>query len=137
MNNFTIQLMKCFQLYRYFLAIMHAINCLMMPLEILKQIFMYRQSKKHCKSRQITRANILLILEMITIFVSKYIVNPVLVGLTLYGKELLGSEENDYGVRVCIAFSMINTSLLFLASIGRLPFIGCYTNLISKVNMKY
>ena len=66
----------------------------------------------------------------------KYVANPVLVGLILYGKDSLGGEENDYGVRVCIAFSMINTSLLFLASIGRLPFIGCYTNLISKVKIK-
>ena len=129
--------MTCFKHFRYFLAIMHAINFLMMPLEILKQIFMFRQSKKHCKNRQITRAKVLLIMEMLTIFIMKYVANPVLVGLILYGKDSLGGEENDYGVRVCIAFSMINTSLLFLASIGRLPFIGCYTNLISKVKMFY
>ena len=66
-------------------------------------------------------------------FMLKYVVNPALVGLILYGREALGGGHNNYGVRVCIAFSLINTSYLFLGSIGTLPQIGAYTNLISKV----
>ena len=70
-------------------------------------------------------------------FIAKYIVNPVLVGLILYGREILGGGHNYYGVRVCIAFSLINTSYLFLSSIGTLPTVGSYTNLISKVTGRY
>ena len=70
-------------------------------------------------------------------FIAKYIVNPVLVGLILYGREILGGGHNYYGVRVCIAFSLINTSYLFLSSIGTLPTVGSYTNLISKVSRSY
>ena len=112
---------------------MHAINCLMLPLEIVKQIFMYRQSRGSCNRESHTQVKLSFIVQQLALFIMKYVVNPILVGLILYGSEAVGGGENNYGVRVCIAFSLINTSLLFLASIGTLPFIGCYTNLITKV----
>merc|ERR1719188_1035935 len=77
--------------------------------------------------------NISFVIQQAGTFILKYVVNPVLVGLILYGREALGGGHNHYGVRVCIAFSLINTSYLFLASIGTLPTVGSYTNLISKV----
>ena len=115
---------------------MHAINCLMLPLEILKQIFMYRQSRASCRPESRCQMKMGFIVQQLALMIMKYVLNPILVGLILYGAEAVGGGGNNYGVRVCIAFSLINTSLVFLASIGTLPFIGCYTNLITKVNRK-
>ena len=63
-------------------------------------------------------------------FVAKYIFNPVLVGLILYGENILGGET---GTRVAIALAILTTSYFFLASISRIPWIGCYTGMLTKV----
>ena len=115
---------------------MHAINCLLLPVQLCKFLFMWRQRRKRMnftKKDPNAKINKTFAIHQATIFILKYIVNPVLVGLILYGRETLGGGHNHYGVRVCIAFSLINTSYLFLGSIGTLPTVGSYTNLISKV----
>ena len=63
-------------------------------------------------------------------FVTTYVGNPILVGLILYGRDVVGGE---WGVRVCIAWSLIVTSYIFLGALGALPSVGTYTNMISKV----
>ena len=115
---------------------MHAINCLLLPVQLCKFLFMWRQRRKRMnftKKDPNAKINKTFAIHQATIFILKYVVNPVLVGLILYGRETLGGGHNHYGVRVCIAFSLINTSYLFLGSIGTLPTVGSYTNLISKV----
>ena len=101
---------------------------------------MWRQRQKRlnfAKKDPNAKMNTSFVLAQAGNFIAKYIVNPVLVGLILYGREILGGGHNYYGVRVCIAFSLINTSYLFLSSIGTLPTVGSYTNLISKVTCRY
>ena len=109
----------------------------MLPLQLLKYIVMYRQgreSNRHTQKDPNAGRNMSFVATTAVQFTQKYILNPILVGLILYGGEILGGGDNNYGVRVCIAFSLINTSYLFLASIGTLPLIGAYTNMISKVS---
>ena len=150
---------------------MHAINCFMLPLQVLKHVVMYRKQKqqRECSTKKDPHAkrNKTLVTQLLREFVMKYILNPILVGIILYGRETLGGLEtslgigydnqtinttrcdnttrfedttkgfggdNDYGVRVCIAFALINTSYLYLGSIGTLPLIGSFTNMISKVD---
>ena len=130
-NQFTI---------RYLLAVLHAINCLLLPLQSCKLLFMWRQRQKRlnfAKKDPNAKMKKSFVLAQAGTFISKYIVNPVLVGFILYGREILGGGHNYYGVRVCIAFSLINTSYLFLSSIGTLPTVGSYTNLISKVIFRF
>ena len=116
---------------------MHAINCLMLPVQVLKHVMMYQQKKKStgsgAENDPHAKRNMNLVAEFLREFVMKYVLNPVLVGFILYGREVLGGGDNEYGVRVCIAFALINTSYLYLGSIGTLPMIGTYTNMISKV----
>ena len=115
---------------------MHAINCLLLPLQSFKLLFMWRQRRKRmnfAKKDPHIKMKWSFVIQQAGTFMLKYVVNPALVGLILYGREALGGGHNNYGVRVCIAFSLINTSYLFLGSIGTLPQIGAYTNLISKV----
>ena len=69
-------------------------------------------------------------MQYLLLFVIKYIFNPVLVGLILYGGNRIGGES---GIRVAIAISIITTSYLFLSSISRFPWVGCYTNMLTKV----
>ena len=68
--------------------------------------------------------------SLVWVFVIKYMFNPVIVGLILYGEKEIGGEP---GVRVAISISIITTSYLFLMSIGKFPWIGCYTNMLTKV----
>ena len=68
--------------------------------------------------------------RVVLVFALKYILNPILVGLILYGGDIIGGEQ---GIRVAIAISIINTSYLFLGSISRFPSIGRYTNMLAKV----
>ena len=116
---------------------MHAINCLMLPLQVLKHIVMFRQKQDKTRSTQKdphAKRNMKFVTQFIREFAMKYVSNPILVGFILYGREFLGGDDKDYNVRVCIAFALINTSYLFLGSIGTLPLIGSFTNMISKVN---
>lgn len=108
----------------------------MLPFQLLKYLVMYRQCQERSRNTQEdphARRNHVFIARMICQFTMKYVLNPILVGFILYGREILGGGDNYFGVRVCIAFSLINTSYLFLGSIGTHPFIGTYTNMISKV----
>ena len=72
------------------------------------------------------------IFQFLLEFLFKYVVNPTLVGLILYGEPVIGGDK---GIRVAIAFAMIITSYLFLGSLGTLPWVGSYTNMISKVSL--
>ena len=116
---------------------MHAINCVMLPFQALKYLVMYRQCHERYRNSkedlQHVRRNQFFLVRLICQFFMKYILNPILVGFILYEREILGGGNDYYGVRVCIAFALINTSYLFLGSIGTHPFIGTYTNMISKV----
>ena len=119
-------------IFRYLLAVLHAINCIMLPIQLLKTFVTYQKEKDgQDKKDPNASRNWSFLATHLVLFVQKYILNPILIGLILYGRDVLGGD--GYGVRVCIAFSLINTSYLFLASIGTLPWIGTYTNMISKV----
>ena len=67
--------------------------------------------------------------EMVALFVIKYIFNPILVGLILYGGDAIGKQRT----RVASSVSIITTSYLYLSSISRFPSIGRYTNMLTKV----
>ena len=74
------------------------------------------------------------LMKMFIIFIIKYVFNPIVVGLILYGEHLIGGES---GVRVAIATSIVTTSYLFLRSISRFPCVGRYTNMLTKVLLMY
>ena len=121
-------------IFRYWLAVSHAINCIMLPIQLLKFLVSGNTGKEsggNKKKDPNAKINKSIVMTAITQFTMKYILNPVLIGFILYGCEILGGD--GYGVRVCISFSLINTSFMFLSTIGSLPLIGSYTNLISKV----
>ena len=103
----------------------------MVPMQVLKFYVMSRAMPKLSGKDPHASRNRKFVIWQGSQFFMKYILNPTLVGLILYGRETLGGE---YGVRVCLAFSLINTSYLFLGSIGSIPIIGSYTNMISKVS---
>ena len=120
--------------FRYWLAVSHAVNCLMLPIQLLKFLVSGdtgKESGGNKKKDPNAKINKSIVINAITQFTMKYILNPVLIGFILYGCDILGGD--GYGVRVCISFSLINTSFMFLSTIGSLPLIGSYTNLISKV----
>ena len=106
----------------------------MLPIQVLKFLVSGNTGKKSGgdkKKDPNAKINKSIVMTAFTQFAMKYILNPVLIGFILYGSEILGGD--GYGVRVCISFSLINTSFMFLSTIGSLPLIGSYTNLISKV----
>ena len=75
----------------------------------------------------------LCIARTLLMFVIKYVFNPILVGLILYGEDIIGGKS---GVRIAISTSIITTSYLFLGSISRFPCVGRYTNMLTKVQLE-
>ena len=114
------------------MATLHAINCLVSPIQLIRAIVLYREAVKSNKESNDPHAKLgtYYILQYICQFFLKYIVNPILVGLVLYGHDAIGG---DWGIKVAMACSIINTSFQFLVSLGTLPAVGTYTNMISKV----
>ena len=86
---------------------MHAINCVMLPIQVIKFRVMYRQCQKRKEANTQgdphAKRNKLFIARMFSQFTMRYILNPILIGFILYGRDTLGGGENHYGVRVCIA----------------------------------
>ena len=101
---------------------------------------MYKQEKKHNiggKKNPHAKKNMYFMAQHFCRFFMTYVVNPIWVGFILYGREAeeecSKDDAEEWGVRVCIAWSLINTSNLFLGVMGALPGVGSYTNMISKV----
>ena len=115
--------------FRYTLAFLHALYCMVSPIQACKNVLMIKRMNYVKRNKNVT-FDWGCIMHMMFIFIIKYIFNPVIVGLILYGGKELGGES---GIRVAIAISIITTSYLFLSCISRFPWVGSYTNMLTKV----
>ena len=76
----------------------------MLPIQLLKTFVTYQKEKDgQDKKDPNASRNWSFLATHIVLFLQKYILNPILIGLILYGRDVLGGD--GYGVRVCIAFS--------------------------------
>ena len=119
-------------LFRYFLALIHILYCVVSVIQggrvciMASKINQFRVQKG--KNLDYIRA-LKWMVEMVALFVIKYLFNPILVGLILYGGDAIGKQRT----RVASSVSIITTSYLYLSSISRFPSIGRYTNMLTKV----
>ena len=119
-------------LFRYLLALIHILYCVVSVIQggrvciMASKINQFRVQKG--KNLDYISA-LKWITEMVALFVIKYIFNPILVGLILYGGDSIGKQRT----RVASSVSIITTSYLYLSSISRFPSIGRYTNMLTKV----
>ena len=119
-------------LFRYLLALIHILYCVVSVIQggrvciMASKINQFRVQKG--KNLDYISA-LKWITEMFALFVIKYIFNPILVGLILYGGDSIGKQRT----RVASSVSIITTSYLYLSSISRFPSIGRYTNMLTKV----
>ena len=119
-------------LFRYLLALIHILYCVVSVIQggrvciMASKINQFRVQKG--KNLDYISA-LKWMAEMVALFVIKYIFNPILVGLILYGGDAIGKQRT----RVASSVSIITTSYLYLSSISRFPSIGRYTNMLTKV----
>ena len=114
------------------MVIFHAIYCVIAPMQcyiVLSTIKRMMKGRIHKDEN----GTWLCIARTLLMFVIKYVFNPILVGLILYGEDIIGGKS---GVRIAISTSIITTSYLFLGSISRFPCVGRYTNMLTKVQLE-
>ena len=114
---------------RYLLACCHALYCMVSPIQCVRMCWFIIKLNRMKRNKE-EHLDYFCVAQSVLFFSLKYIFNPILVGFVLYGEHILGEEQ---GVRVAIAISIVTTSYLFLGSISRFPFIGRYTNMLTKV----
>ena len=116
--------------FRWVLAIFHAIYCTFSPIQCYILLTTIKRATLITLNNDEIGPKIFCLVRMIIMYVIKYVFNPIVVGLVLYGENVIGGES---GVRVAIATSIVTTSYLFLGDISRFPCVGRYTNMLTKV----
>ena len=121
--------------FRYVLAGLHAFWCVVSPVHMLKLFMTFcsrRQAhaKKNIKETKFM-GNKWIVIGQVHNAIGAYLVNPILVGLALYGSNLM----EEWGIRLVLSFAIVNTSYLFLGSLSMHPIVGSFTNMLSKVQI--